>query len=165
MPVKTLSIESIETFPQGNLVLQPGDKIGFKIKALPGATVSIFNNIPLYEMPVNESNTMPGIYRGEYTIKTTDSFSSIKIPVTLDSSGKKIKKETGYLFSVINPLASDIAVTKGRLAHLEYGLGEDRLGGAKIGYLDSMVLLKITGKVGSDYRVQLAPSLTAYIPD
>ncbi|RYY65164.1 MAG: N-acetylmuramoyl-L-alanine amidase, partial [Chitinophagaceae bacterium] len=95
-----------------------------------------------------------------------DSFSSIKIPVTLtNKEGQTITKETRYQFSVQSPLASDVAITKGRLAHLEYGLGDDRLGGAKIGYLDSAVLLKIIGKSGSDYKVQLAPSLTAYIPE
>jgi N-acetylmuramoyl-L-alanine amidase len=59
----------------------------------------------------------------------------------------------------------NIAITKGRLAHLLYGLGEDRLGGAKIGYLDSMVQLQIVGKVGSKYKVQLSKYRTAYIDD
>ncbi|MFT3979308.1 MAG: N-acetylmuramoyl-L-alanine amidase [Ferruginibacter sp.] len=164
-PVKTLAIESVETFPEGNLVLRAGDKISFKVKALPGASVSVFNKTPLYEMPVSNGSGMPGIYRGDYIVQPTDSFASIKMTVTLDSNGRKISRETRYQFSVASPLASDIAVTKGRLAHLEFGLGDDRLGGAKIGYLDSLVLLRIVGKTGSDYKVQLAPSLTAYIPD
>ncbi|MEO6584261.1 MAG: hypothetical protein ABIO05_08040, partial [Ferruginibacter sp.] len=50
-----------------------------------------------------------------------------------------------------------------RLANLKYGLGDDRLGGAKIGYLDSLIPLKIIGKVGSDYKVILAKNRTAYI--
>ena len=60
---------------------------------------------------------------------------------------------------------ADVAITKGRLAHLEYGLGDDRLGGAKIGYIDSNIVLKIIGKVGTHYKVQLAKNRTAYIPD
>jgi N-acetylmuramoyl-L-alanine amidase len=56
-------------------------------------------------------------------------------------------------------------ITKGRLAHLLFGLGDDRLGGAKIGYIDSLIPLHITGKVGSLYRVQLTKYRTAYIPD
>ena len=165
-PVKVLDIESIETFPEGNLIVRPGDKISFRVKALPASAVSIFKNIPLYEIPLYNGNKMPGIYRGEYIVKSTDSFSAIKIPVTVTTKeGQTLSKETRYQFSVLSPLASDIAITKGRLAHLEYGLGDDRLGGAKIGYLDSLVLLKIIGKVGSDYKIQLAPSLTAYIPE
>lgn len=164
-PVKNISIASIETYPAGNLVLRAGDKISFRVKALPGAAVSIFNKIPLYEMPLSVGNSMAGIYRGEYTVKQTDSFFSYKIPVTLDSNGKKITVETGSRFSVMSPLASDVGITKGRLAHLLFGLGSDRLGGSKIGYIDSSVQLHIIGKVGNDYKVQLAPSLTAYVPD
>ncbi|MBC7936094.1 MAG: N-acetylmuramoyl-L-alanine amidase [Rhizobacter sp.] len=165
-PVKIVAIESIETLPEGNLVIRTGDKIKFRVKTLPAATVTIFKNIPLYEMPLINGNKMPGIYRGEYIVQATDSFSALKIPVTVTGSdGQKITKETRYQFSVQSSLASDIAITKGRLAHLEYGLGDDRLGGAKLGYLDSLVLLKIIGKVGGDYKIQLAPSLTAYIPE
>lgn len=165
-PVKEPGIERIQTFPEGDLLLQPGDQVQFRVKAYPGCTVTALNNTSLYELPVNSSNGMPGIYQGVYTVSSTDSFQHIKMPITLtDSSGKKYSKETTNYFSVMSPLASDMAITKGRLAHLEYGLGDDRLGGAKVGYIDSLIPLKITGKVGEHYRVQLAPSRTAYIPD
>ncbi len=49
--VKVLDIGSIETFPEGNLMLQPGDKIKFRVKALKGCTVVAGKNIKLYEMP------------------------------------------------------------------------------------------------------------------
>jgi N-acetylmuramoyl-L-alanine amidase len=165
-PVKTLGIESISIYPEGDLVLQPGDKIKFTIKALPGCVVKTINETVLYEMPVSQTKGMPGIYQGEYIVKPADSFAVKKIAVTvMDSSGKKTTRETKNIFSVMSPLASDIAITKGRLAHLEYGLGDDRLGGAKIGYLDSNVVLKIIGKVGTHYKVQLAKTRIAYIPD
>jgi N-acetylmuramoyl-L-alanine amidase len=165
-PVKEPGIERVQTFPEGDLLLQPGDQVQFRVKGYPGCTVTAMGNTTLYELPVSNSNGMPGIYQGTYTVSATDSFQHIKIPITLtDSSGKKYTKETGSYFSVMSPLASDMAITKGRLAHLEYGLGDDRLGGAKVGYIDSLIPLKITGKVGEHYRVQLAPSRTAYIPD
>ncbi len=165
-PVKTLGIETIQTFPEGNLILMPGDKIQFKIKAYPGANVLAFNNTTLYEMPISQTKGMAGIYQGEYIVKSTDNFSALKIPVTITSVDDiKITKETGNTFSVMSPLSSDVAVTKGRLAHLEYGLGDDRLGGAKIGYLDSLIPLKIIGKVGEHYKVLLSPNRTAYIPE
>ena len=66
---------------------------------------------------------------------------------------------------MFGPMAPNIAVTKGRLAHLLFGLGDDRLGGAKIGYLDSLVKLTVIGKVGSKYKVQLSKYRTAYIDD
>jgi len=164
--VKTFEIESIETYPEGNLVLLPTDVIKFKVKALTNCVVTVLNNTRLYEMPTTQTKGMPGIYQGEYIIKSTDSFAGIKIPVTITNSiNTKFSKETKFLFSVLSPLASNIAITKGRLAHLEYGLGDDRLGGAKVGYIDSNIVLKIIGKVGTHYKVQLAKSRTAYIPE
>ncbi len=165
-PVKVLDIESIQTYPEGNLILVPGNKIKFRVKALTNCTITTIENTQLYEMPVNLTRGMPGIYQGEYVVKASDSFAVMKIPVTLtDSLNNTVTKLTKQTFSVLSPLASDIAITKGRLAHLEYGLGDDRLGGAKIGYIDSNIVLKIIGKVGSHYKVQLAKTRTAYIPD
>lgn len=164
--ITTFDIASIQTFPEGDLVLKPGDKIQFKVKAMPGAMVKAGNDIQLYEMPVTYTNGMKGIYQAEYIIDATDSLNSTHFPITLtNKEGKSITKQTTYHFSILSQLASDMAITKGRLAHLEYGLGEDRLGGAKIGYLDSQVQLKIIGKVGADYKVQLAKNRVAYIPD
>jgi len=161
--VKTLDIASIETFPEGNLYLRPGDRIKFRVKALSGCTVVAGTGIPLYEM---KDNKMPGIYQGEYVVNEADSLLVTKLPVTItDKSGNTFTKKTGSWFSMLSPLAPDIAVTKGRLAHLLFGLGDDRLGGAKIGYLDSNVLLKIVGKAGSNYKVQLSKYRTAYIPE
>lgn len=165
-PVKTLDIESIKTFPAGDLVLLPGDQIGFRVKALTKCIVKAMQDVVLYELPPEQTNGMPGIYQGAYTIKESDSFMVKKIQVTItDSAGNSFNKETTNRFSVFSPLASDIAITKGRLAHLEYGLGEDRLGGAKIGYLDSNIVLKIIGKVGTHFKVKLSKTRTAYIPD
>ncbi len=161
--VKTLDIASIEMIPEGNLYVRPGDRIKFRVKALPGAKVMVNRNIALYEMP---NNKMPGIYQGEYQVKETDSFLVSKMPVTItDSAGRSFTKESKNWISMFGPLVPDIAVTKGRLAFLLFGLGDDRLGGAKIGYLDSMVLLKVTGKVGNKYKVQLSKYRTAYIED
>jgi N-acetylmuramoyl-L-alanine amidase len=160
--VKNLRIAKIETFPEGNLMLQPGDKIKFRVKTLTGCNVSVNKNISLFELPAG----MPGIYQGEYIVKQSDSFILKKLPVTVtDAKGNTVTKETANTFSLFSPLNPSVAVTKGRLAHLLFGLGEDRLGGAKIGYLDSLVQLHIIGKAGSKYKVQLNKYRTAYIDD
>src|SRR5258705_6462028 len=46
--------------------------------------------------------------------------------------------------------------TTGLLPFLEYGLGDDRLGGAKMGYLDSNIVMKVVDSVKDDYKVQLS---------
>ena len=53
--------------------------------------------------------------------------------------------------------------TTGKLPTLSYGMGEDRLGGAKMGYIDSNVLLKIVDSTKDMYSVQLSKWHTALI--
>src|ERR1700716_3668268 len=56
-----------------------------------------------------------------------------------------------------------IARTKGKFPFLEYGIGDDRLGGAKMGFLDSNIVIKITDSFGTDYKVKLSVHHSAYI--
>ncbi len=164
--VKSLSEANVQIYPEGNLIVSPGDKIKIRVKALPGCTVIANWNIHLYEMPTNENNPVPGIYQGEYTIQSTDSFLVSNMPVTItDASGKTFTKNSDDKITVLTEGMPNTVITKGRLAHLLFGLGEDRLGGAKIGYIDSLIPLRITGKVNSLYRVKLSKYRTAYIPE
>lgn len=55
------------------------------------------------------------------------------------------------------------ARTTGQLPYLEYGIGDDRLGGAKMTFLDSNILVKVVDSFKTDYVVQLAKNHTAYI--
>jgi N-acetylmuramoyl-L-alanine amidase len=163
--VKTFTITSIETFPEGDLVVSPGDRIKIRVKALPGCRAIANNNIPLYEMPVSAETPVPGIYQGEYTIRETDSFSMSRIPVTImNASGNSYTRRCDSKITMIDSTGSNMIITKGRLSHLLFGLGDDRLGGAKIGYVDSLIPLKVTGKVGSLYKVRLSKYRSAYIP-
>lgn len=162
--VKTLAIADIDIFPEGNLIVEPGDRIQFKVKALPGCIVTANKNIPLYEMPAR--GTVPGIYQGEYTVSDTDSFFQTNMAVTITApDGESITQKAGSKISMLSSLPSNMVVTKGRLAYLLFGTGDDRLGGSKIGYIDSLIPLRIAGKVGSLYKVQLSKYRTAYVPD
>jgi N-acetylmuramoyl-L-alanine amidase len=53
--------------------------------------------------------------------------------------------------------------TKGALPFLEYGLGDDRLGGAKMTFLDTNVVMKVVDSVKDDYKVQLSTNHYAYL--
>jgi N-acetylmuramoyl-L-alanine amidase len=53
--------------------------------------------------------------------------------------------------------------TTGKLPAFTYGLGEDRLGGARMGYIDSNVLLRVVDSVKDMYHVQLSKQHTVYI--
>lgn len=56
-----------------------------------------------------------------------------------------------------------LARSAGKLPALSYGLGEDRLGGAKMGYIDTNILLRLIDSTKEMYRVQLSKYHTAYI--
>ncbi len=54
--------------------------------------------------------------------------------------------------------------TTGPLSFLNYGLGEDRLGGAKMGYLDSNIIIKVVDSVNDVYKIELSKNHFAYLP-
>jgi N-acetylmuramoyl-L-alanine amidase len=54
--------------------------------------------------------------------------------------------------------------TTGSLPFLQYGLGEDRLGGAKMTFLDTLIMVKVIDSVKDDYEVQLSKYHTAWLP-
>ncbi len=51
----------------------------------------------------------------------------------------------------------------GKLPALAYGMGEDRLGGAKMGYIDTNILLRVIDSTKSLYQVRLSKLHTAFI--
>ncbi|HNP53654.1 MAG TPA: N-acetylmuramoyl-L-alanine amidase, partial [Ferruginibacter sp.] len=135
-----------------------------RVNAMPGARLSVLEQ-PLYEIPDSLTNGVRGIYQGTFCIQSSDTFQWLRLPVKmLTSDSTVVTKTTENSLSVWRAGSPEVGITRGRLAHLEYGLGDDRLGGAKIGYLDSLVRLHLTGRVGDDWRVQLSPGRTAYIP-
>ncbi|MBN8837523.1 MAG: N-acetylmuramoyl-L-alanine amidase [Sphingobacteriia bacterium] len=56
-----------------------------------------------------------------------------------------------------------LALSKGKLPSLAYGLGDDRLGGAKMGYIDTNIVLKVIDSIGTLYQVQLSKNHSAFI--
>ncbi|MGX5819958.1 N-acetylmuramoyl-L-alanine amidase [Chitinophaga lutea] len=165
-PVSNFSIGSIQTFPEGNLTLAPGDMIRFRVKAIPGAKVTVGDRLTLHELPVGGSQQMPGIYQGTYTVQCADPMiDGGPITVILSNGEQQLRRPTPGRFTLTDPEAQPlVGKTRGDAPFLKYGLGEDRLGGARAGYLDTGVLVNITGKVDGDYRVKLSKNFSAYIP-
>lgn len=54
--------------------------------------------------------------------------------------------------------------TTGALPYLEYGLGADRLGGAKMTYLDTGVVVKVIDSTAGNYTVQLSKLHVGFLP-
>lgn len=62
-----------------------------------------------------------------------------------------------------NSPAFFMARTTGKLPFIQYGTGEDRLGGAKMGFLDTNILVKVIDSFKTTYKVQLSKNHTGYI--
>ena len=54
--------------------------------------------------------------------------------------------------------------TRGALPSLKYGPGVDRLGGAKMTYLDTAIILQVIDSLKDDYIVRLSSNHKAFIP-
>ncbi|MBA4408931.1 MAG: N-acetylmuramoyl-L-alanine amidase [Bacteroidota bacterium] len=54
--------------------------------------------------------------------------------------------------------------TQGQMPFLKFGPGTDRLGGAKMTYLDTAIVLQVVDSLRDDYIVRLAPNHQAFIP-
>lgn len=61
------------------------------------------------------------------------------------------------------PIGFKYVRTTGKLPALAYGQGEDRLGGAKMGYIDTNVLLRIVDSTPTLYTIQLSKFHTAFL--
>ncbi|SHL66969.1 N-acetylmuramoyl-L-alanine amidase [Hymenobacter psychrotolerans] len=161
-------IRKAETLPAGELWLSPGDALQLRLAGPPGGQASFLNGLPMTELPPEQAGGVAGIYQATYHVQPTDTLGGaggrplwlhLRLP-----DGRHDSLQTAAPVRVLSPNQPQLAVTQGALAHLNYGLGEDRLGGAKLGYLDSLVVLHVVGRVAGQYRVRLAEGQYAWAP-
>lgn len=158
-------ISSVTTYPSGNCWLLPGDAVRFRVKAQPANQVTLNNRIPLYEQPATGEGDIAGIYQVTHIVTPGDEMLQHPCVITLKNPrGETASYTLSPQIRVLDPSEPLTGKTVGPIAYLEFGRGNDRLGGAKIGYIDTAVLLHITGRFDDVYRVSLAPGHTAYIP-
>jgi len=162
----SLVIEDMMMDPSSDLWLDKDDILSVKIKGTPGCKAVFLNNIEMRELPLTETNGIAGIYTGIYRVKENDKMNELPIEFTLiDSKGNSVKKASKGRVSFKGTEFPIIALTIGERPFLNYGLGTDRLGGAKMGFLNPGIKLKITGKAGRQYKVELSKNEFAWIPD
>ena len=135
------------------------------MKATPGGQASFYNGIPLHEVDSTEAG-VAGIYRGEYTVQSSDTMANQNITFYLrdKATPKTVMVDSRERVTVLTQHHTLTGLTTGDQAPLFYGLGTDRLGGARMGHLDNGVKLAVTGKLQDMYRVRLSEQVQAYIP-
>lgn len=157
-PVATspaLVIDYVKTLPDADRWVKSGDEINIEMKGTPAKKAYFLDDQPMKEI-------QPGIYRGRYVVRNDDLFTDEAIEAYIKGANAEFASaETAVK---IKYLAQDTsAVTNNQRSYLSYGLGDDRLGGAKMGSIDSNIRLRITGKTGDMYHVRLSPERDAWI--
>ncbi|MBI3786798.1 MAG: hypothetical protein HY276_00945, partial [Ignavibacteriales bacterium] len=171
LPHDPAVIDETSIEPAQDLWLGKDDILEVKFKGSPGYEAffsidGVESNIPMRELKGKEAGGMEGLYIGRYKVKESDESKEKPIRVRLKKSFWSSERaySKGKVSIIPNELPRVVEIT-GRKPFLNAGLGEDRLGGAKLGYIPSGVRVRVTGKVGRQYRVQLSEAMIGWLPE
>ncbi|HEX3007948.1 MAG TPA: N-acetylmuramoyl-L-alanine amidase, partial [Bacteroidales bacterium] len=157
------NIDYVRLMPNQDQNLVSGDVLMVKVKAQPGNNVKVFGQ-SLKELPAELTGGVAGIYQGEYKITPADSFALAPVEVEMiNKAGEKVTAKSNVQVSFNSRDFNRYARTSGKLTPIYMGLGTDRLGGAKFGYLDSAIVVNVTGMIGDMVRVRLSAGTEAWI--
>jgi len=161
----SLVIENILMLPNQNMWLTKDDILEVRIKGTPGCKASFLNGIEMRELNTEESpRGIQGVYVGRYKVKETDELEEQPITFTLEKDGQAISKISNAMIAFMNKDFPLIAKTIDERSELNYGLGTNRLGGAKLSFIHEDIKLMIDGKVDDMFRVRLNENNIAWIP-
>jgi len=165
-PADTLAIEDAMMEPGSDMWLGEGDVLEVQMKGTPNCTATFLKGTAMYEVPKSEARGLEGVFRGTYIVMATDTMTSQPITFRLeDKNGRVVTKTSRGNISFKPHDFPFVGVTKGDRVYLDFGLGEDRLGSAKLSFMQPGIRLAITGKVGRRYRVKLSDDQEAWIPE
>ncbi len=152
-PRDTLVIDSQMMRPSEDLWLTAGDVLEVRFKGSPGwkATFSIpdvESGLPMRELSPREAGGVSGVYVGRYVVQPDDATSGTPIEFKLRRSFfSRLSAESRAKVWITSDSLPRTAEVVGRKPFLNVGLGSDRLGGAKLGYLQPGALIRVTGRV------------------
>ena len=170
-PSDPVVIDTVMMEPSQNLWLAEGDILEVKFKGSPGRKPTfdidgVESGIPMTELAPGSAAGLSGVYIGRYKVKEQDETRDVPIAFRIRknflSSEKAFSKGK---VSIIPKELPRVAELTGRRPFLNAGLGADRLGGAKLGTLQSGVRIVVMGKVGDQYRVRLGDEMEAWLPE
>lgn len=154
--------------PESDRWLRTGEVLKVRFQGEPGRR-AVFNidgfkrNIPMRELAPEFADGKTGVYVGEYEVKAEDRIENRHITFKMDRGlfGYHKKKSRHTVSFNGLPRVAEVITDN---AYLNVGMGMDRLGGTRYGYLEKGVRLIITGRKLDNYRVQLSEVLSAWIP-
>ncbi len=168
-PEEPLTIEDYFMQPVGDLWLNEGDILEVRFKGSPGYEASfdiegVKSDIEMRELPPNSTGGISGIYAGHYKVKKDDFTLDVPVRFRLRSDfWNSVEAESPGRISIKPGKLPYRAEVIGNRPFFNAGLGTDRLGGARLGFVEPGVVLQLDGRVGRMYRVRLADDMTAWI--
>lgn len=168
-PRDSLGIDSIMMEPSESVWLGNGDILEVKFKGTPGLDASfdiedVESGIPMKEVGPREGGGFEGVYVGRYQVREKDETKNTQVKFKLRQSFWSSERAYSNGRVSISRELPRVAEVIGRRPFLNVGLGDDRLGGAKLGYLNPGVRVVVTGRVGQQYRVRLSESMVGWLP-
>ena len=169
-PKDPITIESAMMQPSEDVWLSAGDILEVKMKGSPKQNPlfdidGVESGIPMREVDSKKTGGVEGIYVGRYKVKESDQCVDVPIRFRIRknffSSEKVFSKGK---ISIIQDSLPRVAEVIGKRPFLNAGLGVDRLGGAKLGFLVPGVRVIVSGKIGDQYKVKLSDAMEAYLP-
>ena len=123
------------------------------------------SEISVNGMPVKQYNT--GSFGAELNLNEGENKVDVKAvkgnEIETESFSVYYKKPEPVVTKVMNSYRSPVVITK-KGAYLNYGAGDDRLGGAKINFLAEGIKMELLETVGNLYKVKLSENRYAFIP-
>ena len=171
LPHEPAVIDPASVEPSQDRWLGKDDILEVRFKGSPGYEAyfdieDVESGIPMTELTSKEGNGGDGIYIGRYKVKETDEVRDKPVRVRLKKSFWSSEK--AYSKGKVTILPQElprVAIVAGRKPFLNAGLGEDRLGGAKLGYIQGGIRVQVTGKVGRQYRIRLSDAMISWLPE
>ena len=165
-PEKPTVIDEALIEPAENIMLLNGDFLNVRFKASPGGNAyfsveKIAKNLPMVELPPERANGLSGVYNGIVRIKDGPTNRGLKIKFEI--RGKDHKKRSVEAPGRLYILSDDIPIV-GR-TNKETWINSVSSGFIPFTRVQDSVIVHITGKTGTRFKVKLSPSLTAYIED
>lgn len=170
-PEDPITIESVMIQPAEDLWLRAGDILEVRMKGSPNKNPvfdleGVVSGIPMREVDSKNNSGLSGIYVGRYIIKENDECVNASVRFRIKKGWfSSVEAVSKGKVSIIRDSLPRVAEIVGNRPFMNYGLGTDRLGGAKIGYITTGIKVLITGKQGDQYKVKLCDGLNAWIPE
>jgi N-acetylmuramoyl-L-alanine amidase len=164
-----IDAQSIE--PRQNRWLGKNEMLEVRFRGSPGYKAyfdieGVESGIPMLELPASDSLSGSGTYIGRYLVREGDEAREVPIRVRLKTGFWGSEK--GFSAGKVSILPKElprVALIVGKRPFLNAGLGEDRLGGAKLGYVQAGIRVPVVGKSGRQYEVKLGSDMVGWLPD